>query len=150
MTSDAENHTSGFDNIKEFERSSALILAKLYEVFPVPSELAPSEIDPGSSGETQELHAGTIEFLRAEGYLRYQEVVHRNTHGRSIGMLYSDAVLTAKGLAVLNTPHDNSAAASDDASRGKRLMDAMRSGAIDIARTIVRALLSEGVKSVLG
>ena len=54
-------------NIAEFERSSAMILSKLYESFPVPIELAPSQLESGAGPETLEILSYTIEFLAAEG-----------------------------------------------------------------------------------
>jgi hypothetical protein len=132
-------------NIAEFERSSAMILSKLYESFPVPIELAPSQLESGASAETLEILSYTIEFLAAEGYLRFEEII--KTHGFAI--LFSDVVLTAKGLAILDARQDDAKEESQPDTKGKRLMDAMRTGAIDIAKTIVRELLSEGLKHVL-
>lgn len=144
----AKPESKGEENIAEFERFSAVILAKLYEEFPVPLELIPSEIDPDPSNDLREFHAGTIEFLESEGYLRYGDVHKHNDRGRSIGIIYYDAVLTAKGLAALNAGQGVTAT-SDGGTNGKRLMEALRSGAMDIAKAIVREVLNASVKQVL-
>jgi len=134
-------------NIAEFERSSALILAKLYEAFPVPSELAPSELDPEAPIEVRHIHSGTIEFLAVEGYLRHGEVNRHSYRGRTYGLIYYDAALSAKGLAALSA--EKEAIMGEKKTRGKRLVDATRSGALDIAKAVIRELFTEGVKHIL-
>jgi hypothetical protein len=85
-------------NIAEFERSSAMILAKLYEAFPVPVDLVPNELESQPSTEIPHIHSSTIEFLEAEGYLRHGEVNRHSYRGRTYGMVYYDAVLSANAI----------------------------------------------------
>ena len=92
-------------NIDDFNRGAAFILAALYQAFPVPLALKTGLLDTGGDlddterGDRLEARAIVSEaaavFLMEEGYLRH--VSHLNGAG-----VFTGAVLTAKGLAALN------------------------------------------------
>jgi len=94
--------TAGSKRMQDFERGCALILAQLYEWFPVPSHIRIVNLEPSADGEVQRTHCATFEFLSKEGYLRYETATGPRARGLVWNNDFRDVVLTAKGLAVLD------------------------------------------------
>jgi hypothetical protein len=91
-------------NIDDFNRGCALIMARLYKSFPQPVILDIAGIDGGEDLFDEEkagrlsdrlgVYIATVQFLADEGYLIFRQ--HDGCSG------FSGARLTSKGLAALN------------------------------------------------
>lgn len=134
-------------NIDDFNRGVALILAHLYARFPIPAMLKVAELDPHGDllpeeSERREarhaVYGAAVEFLRDEGYLRYTNHVG----GRA---LFSHVVLTSKGLAALQkTPEAILTAPS------KTIGDALIDVTHDLLKDSAKELIRQAIRMVLG
>lgn len=138
------------ENIDDFNRGTALILAQLYRTFPVPCHIKVRELDDHADldGELPEsrdgrrerrhaVYAAAIEFLGKEGYLRHGE-------GTSGGELFMHVVLTSKGLSALQrTPEPLD---SPRRSVGERLLEVTGKGALEVSKEIIR----QAIRVILG
>lgn len=101
-----------------FSLLAADILARLYTLFPTPtdwkaSDLGIQAIDPDEdSNRLTEIWADTVRWLRDEGYIRF-----RAEERISEEPIFSGVILTEKGLAKLSTPLNT--------SPGKNIADAL-------------------------
>lgn len=87
-------------NIQDFNRGVALVLVKLYSTFPAPIDLRARDLDEAADETAREVYHSTINFLRDEGLLRFQTV----TGDVNCEAVFVGAVLTAKGLSILQSP----------------------------------------------
>ena len=90
-------------NIDRFNKTTLLVLDKLYLAFPIPIEISaskvamdtlPSDAEYDESFKTIEPVYWTIEFLRKEGFIEYSEATLDGT-------TFVQARLTTKSLALL-------------------------------------------------
>ncbi|MDP2783293.1 MAG: hypothetical protein Q8O38_01675 [Sulfurimicrobium sp.] len=131
-------------NIEDFNRGCALILAKLYSNFPEPVFIHIDQLDREADtlGEAQDVRArrlriygATMAFLSDEGYIRH-------SGSASVKDAFANVILTSKGLAALN----KSPAKLDQShkSAGDILlevsMDFLKEGAREVAKTAVSSL----------
>lgn len=137
-------------NIDDFTRGCALILAKLYSHFPKRVQLDVASLDTHEDlhedlvpengvrrRERIEVYGATVDFLREEGYLRFGEASPDKT-------LFTRAVLTSKGLAALNRTPDLMAAPRKTA--GDLLLDLGK----DLALHSASEVLKRAVGVILG
>lgn len=151
--------------MEHFERGCALILARLYQSFPLETNIRVQDLESDVGGEVERIHAATMEFLSIEEYLRYGTARGPRARGLVYNTDFHKVILTAKGLAVLDAipsvlqrhePESKPVAADvptkqpDQRSRGKRLIEALKTGATDAARTVVREVISESLKKAMG
>jgi len=129
-------------NIDDFNRGAALILAHLYERFPVPAMLKVAELnrhddlladDMDRRDARHKIYAATVEFLAQEGYLRYGGKAGN-------GEIYSGAVLTSKGLAALQEAPE--ALQPPRQTVGDRLLEASRSPTGEAAKEVIREAIA--------
>ena len=126
------------ENIDDFNRGAALILAHLYRTFPVPCLIKVNELDRHPdliADETERrdrrhtIYASAIGFLADEGYLRFKSA-------SSAGDVYLHVILTSKGLAALQrTPEVLDVRPK---TAGDRLIEAMGMGTTEVAKGIIR------------
>lgn len=136
------------ENIDDFNLGCALILARLYEAFPVACVLKVAELDDGADllpeerterlARRRRVFTATVQFLAEEGYL---------TVGSAAGLpecgAFGQARLTAKGLAQLSkTPE---AIRPPGKTLGERLIELAREGARQSALEALRALIAESL-----
>jgi hypothetical protein len=143
-------------NIDQFNEITGRVFAHLYQAFPIPTDLRPAviEIQEASRGDydpilgttsgqepksqEEQLFVHSVEWLRQTGYLtaeRYAMSDH-----------FTKAVLTAKGLEVLNAVPGS---LKQRLSIGEQLADASRSGGKELLRSITTEALGIGVRLVM-
>lgn len=99
-------------NIEKFNQCCAGFLALFYESFPVKVHISIGDYLEYDHPENSELFFSTIEFLKDEGFIRYDSDIYGG---------YMGVVLTSKGLAILN-------AVEDDESIGRKMVVAVDEG----------------------
>lgn len=126
-------------NIEKFNKYAALILAALYESFPVPREIACSlagideEFGPeGQAGPETAFFMATLRWLADSGYLR---------HGQKNCVVFWDVVLTPKGLEALCAMPES---LSGRAPLGERLKVAVSAGSKTAMAEAIKAVLAAG------
>lgn len=126
-------------NIELFDRYASIILGRLYEKFPCKdtmfvSEIASEEIDP-EQGLTMNLQIArdTLLWLAMSGYLNYDKDNYYAFQG---------AVLTEKGLRLLREVPES---LKSKKTLGERLVNALKVGAEDVAKEILKTIISLGV-----
>ena len=135
-------------NIDDFNRGAAFILARLYQAFPIPVFVRVDEIDDGvdllaaeRAARLQEraaIYAATMEFLADEGYLTYTDKVGPDSRRH-----YAAVRLTSKGLAVLSaTP---AAIQEPGKPLGDQLVGWVGEGAKEAMRHAVRLVMAAAV-----
>lgn len=137
------------DNIDDFNRGCALILARLYAAFPVPQVLrmadldecldVPDDLRAARRQQRIALYGATMQFLADEGYVTFASKA-----GPGQGEAFSGARLTAKGLAQLSkTPE---ALRAPGRTLGERLAESAgkiaEQGAADAIKALVAAVFS--------
>ena len=80
-------------NIEKFNQCCAGFLALFYGAFPVKVHISIGDYLEYDNPENSELFFSTIEFLKDEGFIRYDSDIYGG---------YMGVVLTSKGLAGLN------------------------------------------------
>ncbi len=133
-------------NMELFDIYTADILARLYQSFPVPCTLDLLQIsgcdevdDCGNMNMPARICGHTVEWLADNGYLKVQE---QHAH------CFLGAVLTVKGLTLLKAVPDSVNGKSSD-SMGDKLIKALKGGAVETAKAIVKAVLAQGVQRIL-
>ena len=134
-------------NIDRFDEYAAVVLARLYEQFPIKTTLDVRRITghagvnefgaicapDGRESREAEIAWATIEWLADTGYLR--------ASGSNPPAVFAGCVLTAEGLRLLKAVPDSVRAAE---TGGERIVRLIGEGALDLAKDIVRGLLSVG------
>jgi hypothetical protein len=136
------------NNIEDFERGCALILARLYGSFPMPVVLRVTELDDGSDllpeerdarlAERRAVYGATVQFLADEGFL-----VYGNSAGLPGNGAFSNARLTAKGLAQLSKLP--AALQPPGKTLGERLAEWARAAAADASKDALAALVRQAL-----
>lgn len=133
-------------NIDDFNRGCALIMARLYKSFPRPVILDAGLLDGGQNlldderptplVERGHVYVATVRFLADEGYLIYHQFDDWST--------FSGARLTSKGLAALNRVPD--AISPRKKTLGDQLLSVVAglsdAGAKEAVKAAVQALLA--------
>jgi hypothetical protein len=134
-------------NIETFNTIVGLILADLYENFPVPinlnafdyalrAGLIPDQSDINTEDEAPA--AASIEWLVEEGFIR--------SGGTDVSSGYAPySVLTQKGLQLLSIPD----VLGKKESMGTQLASAAKSGTLDGLKEITKKVVCEGSKMLL-
>ncbi|MDI6865783.1 hypothetical protein [Thermodesulfovibrio yellowstonii] len=126
-------------NIELFDRYASVILSRLYEKFPCRdtvfiSEIASEEIDPEQELTTNlQIARETFIWLALSGYLMFEKDNY---------YAFQKAVLTERGLRLLNEVPDS---LKSKKTLGERLVNAIKVGAQETAREILRKMISRGV-----
>lgn len=117
-------------NLDEFDEAAAWLLAELYGSFP---RRKPFRFDRlfGEDEARIELYAGTLVFLRDEGFVRYES--------RSSNICFECVALTAKGLEILNAKPK---AIEAKVTLGQRIKSAVAEGAKEAYRTLIQQVVS--------
>ncbi|EDN65740.1 hypothetical protein BGP_5402 [Beggiatoa sp. PS] len=82
------------NNRDDFNQCAALVFDLLYKKFPMEAEIIVEELTELLNENMTDNYFATIRFLQREGFIRYQEF--------NFGT-FSGAVLTSKGLKILDT-----------------------------------------------
>lgn len=134
-------------NIERFDEYAGAIFAKLYDTFPLPTELTPYQFVGANLREPARDGLGTVQndnayffiscvdWLRSAGYLAIGGSYDDGT--------YLDCVLTAKGLEVLKAVPES---LQSGPSLGEKLVDASKSGTKELMRGVVGEALSIGAR----
>jgi len=140
------------NNIAFFNKLTLALLAHLYSKFPVPCDLdsinfSATLIADDSIEEifnfTGEAHH-TFRFLEKEGYIEYSRL-HNDTG------IFSQLILTSKGLAVLNSVPDSLASKEAIIDRIKSTLEkGALEGAQDSIKELAKSLFSTAVFYVSG
>jgi len=142
-------------NIDDFNISAGKILAKLYETFPVPMNILPEHFVEGGRDACYkfdeflgaESHNSTaINFLCVAAWLIQEQYVAATDPNRHMGY-FKDAVLTQKGLLVLDTIPKS---LEYTAPIGERLVKSVKTGAGEAVKSIAREALQIGIKTISG
>lgn len=134
-------------NIDLFNEYAAVILAQLYESFPVKDDLdvrkitGHADVDEfgaicgpgGRRSKEAETAFATIEWLLDSGYVRAED--RRYPYG------FARCVLTAEGLRLLNAMPES---VRTKETAGDKLSRLVREGAVEFARDAAKALLTLG------
>lgn len=138
------------DNIARFDQHTGQVFALLYENFPVPVLLKAADfvdthlvhnehLGGDVASPESEFFSHTVAWLKRAGYIDVQELDPRHLYTRG-------AVLTVKGLEVLNVQPDN---LSKSLSLGERIYTAAKTEGSDMLRSLVREALSIGARMML-
>lgn len=143
-------------NIDQFNEITGQVFAHLYQAFPIPTELRPSSIGlleaaPGDydhesgivSGAEEKSHAEMVFKHSVDWLIRTGYLTCRQYPGSDV---FEAAVLTAKGLEVLNAVPGS---LQQKASIGEQLAEASKSGGKELLRSITTEALGIGVRLVL-
>lgn len=132
------------ENIDDFNRGAALIMARLYRSFPVPILLQVEQLDDGSDlpadlraarlSERRIIYAATLAFLADEGYVTFS-----SSGGPAERRGFANARLTSKGLATLSRTPDVMRAPT--ATIGDRLLKIVSDGSTEAIRQAIGAML---------
>jgi hypothetical protein len=122
----------------DFNRATALAMAKLYEAFPTPIRLTVRELEEGVTDDKAKLYFESIMFLAQNGFIRY----HRSKRYEYFGL----AVLTAQGLALLNEVPDS---LKQQKSRGQIITEAAREGSKGAVNAAVEGMISASVSGLI-
>lgn len=131
-------------NIQQFDEITGQVLGALYQNFPVPRHLLIKQFVEGGytmdehlamdvANERGEFFIACIDWLADAGYLSFKDQSYGN------GVL--NAVLTAKGLEALKAVP---ASLTPGTSLGDQLVDATKSGTMNILRSVAGEVLSVG------
>jgi hypothetical protein len=120
------------DNMKEFNDWVAIILERLYSKFPIEDDFEASKITEEEEYEKNKLFNGTMQFLRNEGFVRFDDLGTMGSFG------YSNIVLTAKGLALLNSVPNSLEEKTPFISKIK---GAMKSGSSTAVSAVIQGLI---------
>lgn len=131
-------------NIDDFNRGAALVLAKLYQCFPTPTLIQVEQLDEGADlvpegrlerlAERRVIYGATVQFLADEGYL-----VYSSQAGGEASRKFANVRLTAKGLAALNrTPE---ALAPARPSLGDQLVSVAGEGTREALRQLIGVII---------
>ena len=138
------------DNIARFDQHAGQILALLYENFPVPvllkskdfvaTPLVYSEhVMADVASDESEFFSHTVAWLNRAGFIDVKTIDPSHMYTRG-------AVLTAKGLEVLNVQPEN---LSRDVSLGERIYAASKAEGSDMLRSLVREALGIGARMMI-
>ena len=138
------------DNIARFDQHAGQILALLYENFPVPVLLKSENfvetprvynehVMADVASDESEFFSHTVAWLTRAGFIEVEALDPRHMYTRG-------AVLTAKGLEVLNVQPDN---LSRDVSLGERIYTAAKSEGSEMLRSLVREALGIGARMMI-
>lgn len=126
-------------NIDQFNIITGLMLAELYESFPSPKTIHSGAFASRVEGcPLPEDRSGTdpasasIRWLVEEGYIRCRSL--------SEIPLFSQAVLSSKGLQLLSMPDSLNA----QESIGAKMMEASKSGALEGLKSLAKLAVCEG------
>lgn len=134
-------------NIDRFDEYAAVVLARLYERFPVKTMLDVRSITghtgadefgavcgpDGRPSREAEIAWATIEWLADTGYVRVSKATPP--------VVFVGCVLTAEGLKLLKAVPGSVRAGE---TGGERIVRLLGEGAVDLAKDIVRGLLALG------
>lgn len=126
-------------NIDFFNKFTLALLAHLYSKFPVPCDLNSINFAATlvASDSTEEIFNfigdahHTVRFLEKEGYIDYS-TLHTDTG------IFSQAILTSKGLAVLNSVPDSLVSKEAIIDRIKSTLE---KGALECAQDSIKELV---------
>lgn len=127
-------------NIELFDRYASVLLGRLYEKFPCRdviflSEIASEEIDPAEELTINlQIARDTLLWLADSGYLNYDKDNYYAFQG---------VVLTEKGLRLLREVPES---LKSKKTLGERLINALKIGAEETAREILKTIISLGVR----
>lgn len=141
-------------NIERFNEVTGLLLAHLYEHFPVPQDIEagefvdnatvpakpiPGVISPYFEDLTTDgtFFVSAVEWLATAGFLTFDKRFNSEITG---------VVLSEKGLQTLNAVPESLTAS---APLGERLVDAAKSGGKEVLKATLREVLSAGMKLVI-
>ena len=127
------------NNMEAFDRGTALIFSRLYDVFPKRIALNIEELDEKATEEEKALYGEAAAFLCAEGFIRFAETYYGDSN--SLETLIG-AQLTSKGLAVLK--------AIPTSIETKRSIidvtkDALKSGSNEFLSKTISELITKGL-----
>ncbi|AGG31074.1 hypothetical protein MU9_2028 [Morganella morganii subsp. morganii KT] len=129
------------DNIVKFNEVTGVILASLYESFPVKKSFEVTSLFPETAVEPSDkpiinheaiFVTSATEWLFQTGYISVNKIIF----GHSV----RDAVLTAKGLELLKLTPD-----AIGPSFGDKLLEATKSGMKDTIVNVSSAVLTSGI-----
>ncbi|MGH8613276.1 MAG: hypothetical protein ACREYF_15000, partial [Gammaproteobacteria bacterium] len=134
-------------NIDDFNRGVALILAHLYQRFPIPAMLKVAELDAHEDllpeeterrDSRQAVYGAAIEFLAEEGYLRFHSHAGRRA-------LFANVVLTSKGLSALQKTPEAMLAPSS-----RTVGDTLIEATGDLLKDSAKELIRQAIRIILG
>jgi hypothetical protein len=131
-------------NIDDFNRGAAIMLARLYQSFPIPIVIqtaqldecadVPADLRPARRRERAVITSATLGFLADEGFLRYTDRA-----GPEADRSFSAVRLTSKGLAALSRTPD--VLEPVNPPLGDRLIGWIGEGTRETLRQVIGAVL---------
>jgi|LGOV01.1.fsa_nt_gb hypothetical protein len=125
------------NNMDGFNKCAALIFDLLYKNFPIETDIIVDNLAQHIDEESRDDYFATIRFLERERFIRYKTAVY----GGFIG-----AVLTAKGLAILNITPD---AIKEKGTIAKRISNALKTGSTEAVRVAIQQAIKASVSGLL-
>lgn len=131
-------------NIERFNQNAAKIFSLLYESFPVPRSIDVREIDidaelseaTGELTPAGEVAHATFIWLEGSGYITFR---------KNMEVLFTECVLTAKGLEVLNAIPSS---LSTSQTVGEFVSKAVKAGAAESVSSAVKFIFAKGIEYV--
>lgn len=122
-------------NIRDFNLFTAIVLERLYDNFPNPIIISTDEIDDNADRETVRTYTNTMIFLKEEGFIRYSMIATDN--------VFMDAVLTAKGLSILNLIPEG---ITEKKSIIQQIKHVIKDGSKLAIKTTIEVFIQEAIK----
>jgi hypothetical protein len=127
---------TNMSNMDEFNRISALVLAKLYDAFPQGIKISVEEVNE-TNGEPDKntimnFHY-TVSFLASENFLKYEGASDE-------GLFFGEVILTLKGLKVLRSVPD---VLEEKQSLGQKVTSLVKGGTKEISKEALKAIINQ-------
>ena len=141
-------------NIDIFNEAVARILARLWDTHPIPYVFDNQGIEkafPDLDADKRKVYWHTAEWLALEGFITREEKEVLFA-GRLSGKQIGKSMLTLKGITILGQtfPPNSGEDSTKSVSAGEKLLGYVSSGAMDIARELVKELILSGARQYLG
>lgn len=116
-------------NLEKFNKCAAEVFSKLYEDFPVGTDINIDEFSEFNNLD-REIFNSTLKFLIVEGFIRCEHEVFGS---------YLSVVLTSKGFIVLNSMPE--AISNKKETLGDRLKEVLKTGKEEGVKSIIREII---------
>lgn len=123
-------------NMDEFNRISAIVLAKLYEAFPQGIGILAEEVSETDSKPDEDTIMNfdyTVRFLASEGFLKYESESDQ-------GLFFGEVILTLKGLKILRSVPN---VLEEKQSLGQKVTGLVKGGTKEISKEALKAVINQ-------
>jgi hypothetical protein len=141
------------NKLEIFNVAVARTLAHLLSTHPTPFHFDTDGLKqafPELDESDRKIYADTVDWLGQEGFIA-RDVRYVNV-GNTSGRIYGRATLTLQGMALLGKSMPSSIELPDSHPNtiGQEIINSLKTGAIDVAKTLVKELILMAAKDFIG